>query len=633
MATVYNNLPGVRRKEINLSDNLVPRVGNTVGMVVRSYKGPIKRPVTITSESDYVSVFGAPVFTSGVKDVDSTISGFGDVMVPDYGYGAYAAIEVLKETSSLIVVRGFATTDSYSNITMTYNTPTSSATYGVTSGTTAPLTATPYADGDMFDSPTFISTLETAGTGKQLMVSHVAPSTYGNNVAITVEVPSISADWLYKYDGYPTTSAMTVPQIWDAPSARTQYFPIAEKMIKISVFVKPTGKAWDDLYTDSTDRTNGVLRIKPVEVFYGTTDSTLKDVENNSLFIASVVNGKSQFIYVNTNETSPLPVLTTNTFYVTPYGYDSNNAFYVKRDGLRELGSGVSTAGTGLSGDESSWNIFNNRKEITVDLLVCPSWKTSMKQKVASIAANRLDCFAEVQSNPPSAVTVDQILANETYGYASSSYVGLNAGFSKVTDEYNRKEIWLPNAIKVAAIDLRTQRVGKPWTAPAGTERGVVTCLGQLKVYNDAELDRLYGNNINPISKENGYGFVVWGQRTAQLKKSALDRKNVRFNLLYIENNIEKALKQFIFENNTSQTRLRCFSIVDEFLGGVKAGGGLYDYSVVCDESNNPPSVIDANQMNLDIYVQPVRTAEIINFTTVVTRTGESLNTVKLQYV
>jgi phage tail sheath protein FI len=117
------------------------------------------------------------------------------------------------------------------------------------------------------------------------------------------------------------------------------------------------------------------------------------------------------------------------------------------------------------------------------------------------------------------------------------------------------------------------------------------------------------------------------------LKKSALDRKNVRFNLLYMENNIEKSLKQFVFENNTSQTRLRCFTIVDEFLGGVKAAGGLYDYSVVCDESNNPPSVIDANQMNVDIYVQPVKTAEIINFTTVITRTGESLNTVKLQYV
>jgi hypothetical protein len=79
-------------------------------------------------------------------------------------------------------------------------------------------------------------------------------------------------------------------------------------MVKISVFVKPNDKEWDDLYSDAADRAAGVLRIKPVEVFYGTTED-LKDVENNSLFIQNVVNGVSQFIYVNADGTSPTVVL------------------------------------------------------------------------------------------------------------------------------------------------------------------------------------------------------------------------------------------------------------------------------------------------------------------------------------
>jgi phage tail sheath protein FI len=287
--------------------------------------------------------------------------------------------------------------------------------------------------------------------------------------------------------------------------------------------------------------------------------------------------------------------------------------------------------GSGGGSDPTLWNIFNNRRELTVDIVLAPHWLD--KKFAANVAASRLDCFAEVQSNPPNKLSVSDIIANEQYGYTAPSYVGLNVGFVRVFDSYSRKDVWLPMAIFAAMVDLRTTRLTKPWIAPAGTNRGVLSVDETLKKYDDADLDRLAGRNLNPVSYENGYGFTIWGQRTAQLKKSALDRKNVRFNLLYIENNIEISLKQFIFENNTQQTRMRIFDLVDGFLGGVAAAGGLYDYKVVCDDTNNPPSVIDTNRLNVDIYVQPTKTAEIINFTTVVTKTGESFNTVQLQYV
>ena len=380
MATVYNNLPGVRRKEIDLSNNLVPRIGNTVGMVVHSYKGPIKRPITITNEDDLVSVFGAPYFTSGVGvfDVASKYTQNTTVVVPDYGYGIYGAIQVLNETSSLIVVREAAVGDSYSNIGMNLQTITSATPYGITTGTSTAILPTQYNDGDLFDSPTYISTLEVsaAAFGNNIMFSHLAPSTYGNNIAVTVEVPSMSADWLYTYDEFPTVSA-PVSAIWnsvDSVSGRNTVFPIASNMIKVSVFVKPSNKNWNDLYSNANDRVSGIMRIKPVEVFYGTLDSTKVDTNQNSLFIDDVINGSSQFIYSTSTAYSNVYCASAgDTNFKQPYGYDSTGAFALNYSALRMLTSGLSNQGAGLFNTSPSWMIFNNRKDVVVDLLLDPS--------------------------------------------------------------------------------------------------------------------------------------------------------------------------------------------------------------------------------------------------------------------
>lgn len=651
MATVFNDLPGVRRKEVDLSDNLVPRIGNTVGTVIRSYKGAIKRPILVTSQKDFVTEFGAPVFTSGSSASEVYQVGGQKVTVPDYGYGAYAVLNVLSETSSVIVVRGYDTTggDKYAETEFLALAPTSAAVYGTSAfaGSGSGFVPTLYTPGDPFDTPKAISTVDVSSAtwvntyDNSFVVSHTAPSTFGNDIAITVELPSLSADWLYAYDGYPALpTGVSAMNVWASATSAAAYFPIASNMIKVSVFVKPSNKTWDDLYTNTTDKTAGKLRIQPAEVFYGTTYD-VADSNQNSLFIEDVVNGVSKFIYIkaNKNNDSTTPTIITysgtDQFYKALYGKDNTGSFYVYRNALLSLSGGKSKIGSGInnSADQSLWNIFQNRKQISVDILLNTSWHKADKMATSQIVASRLDCFAELQSNPPLAYTASGIIENEQYGYMAPSYVGLSVGFSSVLDTYNNKNIWLPNAIFETMIDLRSVRMTNPWTAPAGTNRGIVPVNAQLMTYSDPELDLIIGRNLNPISLERGYGFVVWSQRTAQLKKSALDRKNVRFSLLYIENNIEVLLKQFVFENNTAQNRQRCYDGVYEFLDNVKASGGLYGFDVVCDETNNPPSVIDANEMNVDIYLKPVKTAEIINFTTVIVKTGAAFNTVRLQYV
>jgi phage tail sheath protein FI len=120
----------------------------------------------------------------------------------------------------------------------------------------------------------------------------------------------------------------------------------------------------------------------------------------------------------------------------------------------------------------------------------------------------------------------------------------------------------------------------------------------------------------------------MWGQKTAQKKASALDRINVRRLLLYIENTVEPSLLPFLFENNNDRTRSRVFAIVDQFLATVQAGGGLTAYRVVCDSTNNTSQVVDNNQLNVDIYVQPSKAIEFIQLQTVITRSGVNFNEV-----
>ena len=157
----------------------------------------------------------------------------------------------------------------------------------------------------------------------------------------------------------------------------------------------------------------------------------------------------------------------------------------------------------------------------------------------------------------------------------------------------------------------------------ANPTRGIIgKAAGQLRTYNESEIGFMYDNNINVSKFIRGIGTVMWGQKTAQLKASALDRINVRRLLLFLQNSIEPSLLPFLYEPNTEKSRSRLFSIVDGFLAGIQASDGVTAYQVVCDDSNNTSQVIDNNQLNVDIYVQPVRTIEFIQLQTIVTRTG-----------
>jgi hypothetical protein len=151
--------------------------------------------------------------------------------------------------------------------------------------------------------------------------------------------------------------------------------------------------------------------------------------------------------------------------------------------------------------------------------------------------------------------------------------------------------------------------------APAGLNRGRISgILGIEKSPTKGERDMLYGNRnvINPIANFQSDGVVIWGQKTTQRKPTALDRVNVRRMLGYLKRNIGNATRNFVFEQNNSQTWNAWKTLVNPILTKVKNAGGLYDYQLIVSPTEED---IENNRMPVVVYVKPTKTAEFIPIT------------------
>lgn len=176
---------------------------------------------------------------------------------------------------------------------------------------------------------------------------------------------------------------------------------------------------------------------------------------------------------------------------------------------------------------------------------------------------------------------------------------------------------WAPPSTFVPSVYAFNDRVGEPWFAPAGLNRGALpTVVKTQRTLPKTSRDDLYESKINPITAFPGAGVVVFGQKTLQSKASALDRINVRRLLINIKQFLDQQAGSVVFEANTTATRNNFLAIVNPYLESVQQRQGLYAFKVVMDETINTPAVIDRNELVGQVYLQPTRTAEfvILNF-------------------
>jgi len=216
----------------------------------------------------------------------------------------------------------------------------------------------------------------------------------------------------------------------------------------------------------------------------------------------------------------------------------------------------------------------------------------------------------------------------QTYSIINTNYAAAYATWAQVYDNTVSGQVWIPMSGVVAAKYAQTDANFAPWYAPAGFTRGLLDTVNDVAIYpNQKQRDSLYDQaNINPVAFFPSEGFVLYGQKTLQSKPSAFDRVNVRRLFLYLEKRVREVVKYFVFEPNTLFTRTNVLNVINPILEDAKNNEGVYDYLVICDERNNTPEVIDANELVVDIYLKPVRAAEFILVNFYATRTGQDFS-------
>jgi hypothetical protein len=205
------------------------------------------------------------------------------------------------------------------------------------------------------------------------------------------------------------------------------------------------------------------------------------------------------------------------------------------------------------------------------------------------------------------------------------------SGFT--SDNFGNNVVVPASHMMLRTIALSDQ-VSYPWFAPAGTRRGNITNAtssgyitdeGEFRsiALNEGLRDTLYANNVNPITFITGAGLVCFGQKTRQLTPSALDRINVARLVIYLRSTLKVLAKPYLFEPNDKITRDEIKQQVETMLLELVGLRALYDFLVVCDETNNTPARIDRNELYVDIAIEPVKAIEFIYIPIRIKNTGE----------
>lgn len=359
--------------------------------------------------------------------------------------------------------------------------------------------------------------------------------------------------------------------------------------------------------------------------------SDARKSDGSSNYYKNVINSSSTYLYWM-NHVQGLGNYTTEN---SSFGTISATASIANTAGLYQTNFFGGTLGDSLTVDNIDLgraydDFFGDPDTVDVSLLLGGPLTGPGAAAVCDVARDRMDCVAFV--SPDNNETLPASERNETAqnralamktAVGSNSYAFIDSGYKQMYDRYNDIYRYVPLNGDVAGLVVRTDETNDPWWSPAGFNRGGIKGVVKL-AWNPAQTyrDNIYPKGINPVVTFPGEGTVLYGDRTAQTKPSAFDRINVRRLFIVLEKAISIAAKYQLFEFNDAFTRSMFVSMVEPFLRDVQARRGVYDFKVICDETNNTPEVIDSNRFVADIYIKPARSINFIQLNFIATRTG-----------
>jgi hypothetical protein len=277
-------------------------------------------------------------------------------------------------------------------------------------------------------------------------------------------------------------------------------------------------------------------------------------------------------------------------------------------------------------------DIFTNPEEVDINLFATPGINYSENEEVVKYALGKIEDRADtlyiIDSPRLSDTTTkgtpeEAVLTLQDTGI-DSNYSATYWPWVQIEDQTSGKFVYIaPTAEVVKSIAL-TDNVAFPWFAPAGINRGTTSSnvrRADVKL-SQSQRDTLYEGRVNPIATFVQQGVVIYGQKTLQIRQSALDRINVRRLLLQIRRLVSATSQVLLFEQNDQTLRDQFLAKVEPLLLQIQNQRGLAGFRVIMDESNNPAEVVDRNTLVGKIQLKPTRTAEYIDLTFQVLPTG-----------
>ena len=415
----------------------------------------------------------------------------------------------------------------------------------------------------------------------------------------------------------------------------------------------PTTSVWVSDRGGSNDELHVAIIDSPTGHFSGTANAVLEiypflskanDARNSSgdlIHWKTYINNNSEYIRVGDETTSKTGA---------NYGSDSTTAFANTPNGVTSLKLAGGSDGVPVAGDyTTAYNIFADADQEDVGLIMAGSGgdhidnegtQVTVINHVIDLATTRKDCvafysphYSDVDSSVASTNLSEVKTFRESDTNRNTSYAFMDSGWKYQYDKYSDVYRWIPLNGDIAGLVARTDNTRDAWFSPAGYNRGQIKNIVRL-AYNPskAHRDALYQKQINPVVSFPGQGTILFGDKTSQTRPSAFDRINVRRLFIVLEKAISTAAKYSLFEFNDAFTRAMFRNMVEPFLRDVQGRRGINDFRVVCDETNNPGSVIDRNEFVGDIYIKPVRSINFIQLNFVAVSTGVDFNEVVGQF-
>ena len=342
--------------------------------------------------------------------------------------------------------------------------------------------------------------------------------------------------------------------------------------------------------------------------------------------------------YFNSNSFPDMSLPSEKDAWVSTSGLQSNGAPYMGRKAQRaivvEAMRAALDTNTAIRDEDNFFNLLAtpNYPELQPNMVVLNSDRGETGYILGDTPMRLPDQATAIQAwatnaNNATSTGEDGLVTRNTY-------LGLFYP-SGLAFDLSGNLVAVPASHMMLRTFLRNDQIAYPWLAAAGTRRGIIDNAANIG-YLDADTgefqviktrigirDVLYTNFINPLVFFTGNGLLNYGNKTSFNSQSALDRTNVARLIAYIRRQLTIAGRPFVFEPNDAITREQISGVVESLMVDLVAKRGIYDYLVVCDESNNTPARIDRNELWIDVAIEPVKAAEFIYIPVRILNTGE----------